>query len=111
MQIDFKKWKKKIEGYADLNRQIISAIGEVEVISAQKKGDKPYDEDYRKDFLMFCFLKYTKTLNSILVLLENNLNEDALILTRSNYEVLMHAKALVKDKDMINHFLHYKLGL
>lgn len=37
--------------------------------------------------------------------------EDALILTRSNYECFIHAKSIIKQNDMINHLVEYKLGL
>lgn len=60
---------------------------------------------------MFCLTKFTKTLKAILKLIENNLDEDALILTRSNYEIVLHAKALINNSEMINHFIQYKLGL
>ncbi|WP_332647141.1 DUF5677 domain-containing protein [Lysinibacillus sp. 54212] len=111
MEIHLEDFQQKLREYAKLNEQIIFLEGVAEVIAANLNGQQTHDDDYRKDYLMFCLTKFTKTLNSILVLLEKNLNEDALILTRSNYEVVIHAKALVNDREMIKHFIEYKLGL
>lgn len=109
--IDLKDYQQKLREYVNLNEQIISIEGEAEVIAANITGQRAHEDDYKKDYLMFCLTKFTKTLKSILILLDKDLNEDALILTRSNYEVVIHAKALVNDSEMIKHFIDYKLGL
>lgn len=101
----------KLLSYLNFNREIISQEGLVEVIEANSKKMIPTNENYKKDFLMFCLTKFTKTLSSIIILMNNNLNEDALILSRSNYEIMLHTKAVGRNEELINHFIQYKLGL
>lgn len=109
--MNLKSLEKKLTGFIDLNERIIDLEGDAEVIIANLLETPTLDYHYEKDFLMFCISKFTKTLKAIRLLLQNNLNEDALILTRSNYEVMIHAKALIKDRVLIKHFVEYKFGL
>ena len=105
------EFTQKMAAYLKINKEIISKEGLVEVIAHYYLKRRPTDREYKKDFLLFCITKFSKTLKAIMLLLENDLNEDALILTRSNYEIMLHTKALAKKNEVVNHFIQYKLGL
>lgn len=69
------------------------------------------DLDIEEDYVWFCFAKFTKTCLAIQKLIKSDLCEDALILTRSNYETLIHAKAIINFRGAIAHLVEFKLGL
>ncbi len=97
--------------YVDLNKVIIDQQA-IAVVPGKKVGRLPIsDLDIEEDYIFFCLTKFTKTMISIQNLIKNDLYEDALILTRSNYECLIHAKAIVENNNMITHLVEYKFGL
>nr|WP_285842629.1 DUF5677 domain-containing protein [Ureibacillus chungkukjangi] len=94
-----------------MNKQIIDQQA-IAVVPSRKIANLPIsDLDVEEDYIFFCFTKFTKTMLAIQKLIELELFEDALILTRSNYECFIHAKSVVKYNNMIDHLVEYKLGL
>lgn len=106
-----KMLKKLLEKFDRLNKLIVDQQA-IAVVPGKRQGNLPVsDLDIEEDYIFYCFTKFTKTLISIQKLIESALFEDALILTRSNYECFIHAKSIIKQNDMINHLVEYKLGL
>lgn len=102
---------KVFKKYLELNKKIIDEYA-IAVVPTKRLNNFPVNDlDIEEDFIFFCFTKFTKSLIAIQHLLLNELNEDALILTRSNFECLINAKSIVKNSEMINHLVEYKLGL
>lgn len=106
-----KMLKKLLVKFDRLNKLIVDQQSIV-VVPARRQANLPVsDLDIEEDYIFFCFAKFTKTLIAIQKLIEIELFEDALVLTRSNYECFIHAKSIIKKNDMINHLVEYKLGL
>lgn len=94
-----------------LNKKIIDDQA-IAVVPGKTAGDLPINDlDIEEDYVWFCFAKFTKTCLAIQKLIKSDLCEDALILTRSNYETLIHAKAVINSRGAIEHLVEFKLGL
>ncbi|HWP97154.1 MAG TPA: DUF5677 domain-containing protein [Syntrophomonadaceae bacterium] len=94
-----------------LNKKIIDEQS-IAVVPGKRAGDIPVnDSDVEEDYIWFCFAKFTKTCIAIQKLINSDLFEDALILTRSNYETFIHAKAVINSPGAIDHLVEFKLGL
>lgn len=94
-----------------LNKEIIDDQA-IAVVPGKTAGDLPVNDlDIEEDYVWFCFAKFTKTCLAIQKLIKSDLCEDALILTRSNYETLIHAKAVINSRGAIDHLVEFKLGL
>lgn len=105
------KLHQMFKKYIDLNKLIVDEQA-MAVVPAKRNDNIPVNDlDIEEDYIFFCFTKFTKSLLSIQHLVNLHLYEDALILTRSNYECLIHAKSVIKYGGMIDHLVEYKLGL
>lgn len=94
-----------------LNKEVIDKAS-VAVVPKKIAADISVDTwEIENDYIWFCFAKFTKTSMAIQKLIKAGLNEDALILTRSNFETLIHAKAVIVSHNAIDHFVEFKLGL
>jgi len=94
-----------------LNKGIIDKAS-IAVVPVKSAANEPVDTwDVENDYIWFCFAKFTKTSLAIQKLIKIGLHEDALILTRSNYETLIHAKSVIVSPGTIDHFIEFKLGL
>jgi hypothetical protein len=103
--------KSLLQKYVKLNKEIINTYA-IAVVPSKRTGKLPINDlDIEEDFIFFCFTKFTKTMLAIESLISKDLNEDALILTRSNYECFINAKSVIKTSGMIDHLVEYKLGL
>ncbi|WP_029098171.1 DUF5677 domain-containing protein [Brevibacillus thermoruber] len=108
---NMKKLKRMLKQYIELNKTIVD-VQALAVVPAKRAGKMPVNElDIEEDFIFFCFSKFTKTLLAIDKLIKTGYYEDALILTRSNYENFINSKAVVTNPEMIYHLVEYKLGL
>ncbi|ERI11706.1 hypothetical protein HMPREF0083_00226 [Aneurinibacillus aneurinilyticus ATCC 12856] len=97
--------------YIELNKQIVD-VQALAVVPAKRASNLPVNDlDIEEDFIFFCFSKFTKTILAIDKLIKSGFYEDALILTRSNYENFINSKAVVINPKMIDHLVEYKLGL
>ncbi|WP_221563171.1 DUF5677 domain-containing protein [Alkalihalobacillus sp. TS-13] len=111
MEKEIKKLQNLLTKYIELNKMIVDQQA-IAVVLSKKVGNIPVsDLDYEEDFIFFCFTKFTKSMIAIETLIESDLYEDALNLTRSNYECLINAKAVTKSDDMLDQLIDYKLGL
>lgn len=109
--MNMREMKRLFNKYLKLNKRIVDEQA-IAVVPGLSMANQPInDVDIEEDYIYFCFTKFTKTMIAIETLLKNELNEDALILVRSNYECLVHAKSIVKTAELIDHFTSYKLGL
>ncbi|MDQ0721957.1 hypothetical protein QF049_003218 [Paenibacillus sp. W4I10] len=66
--------------------------------------------DHINDFVYFCFSKSTKSLKSIILLIRNDLHEDAMSIVRTIYENYLYAKYCLQFPQSINNFVVYSLG-
>lgn len=108
---EIKKIKRLFDRYIDLNKRIVK-LQSIVVVPSKRIGGMPVNDiDIEEDFVYFCFAKFTKTMNSINVLIKEKLYEDALILLRSNFECFINAKAVVVSSECLDSFIEYKLGL
>lgn len=105
------KLEKLFKKYLELNKRIVDEYS-VAVVPAKRISGMPVsDLDVEEDFIYFCFTKFTKSMIAINELINKGLYEDALILSRSNYECFINAKAVIKTEGMIEHLVEYRLGL
>ncbi|MED0708837.1 DUF5677 domain-containing protein [Aneurinibacillus aneurinilyticus] len=103
--------KRMLKLYIELNKQIVD-VQALAVVPAKRASNLPVNDlDIEEDFIFFCFSKFTKTILAIDKLIKSGFYEDALILTRSNYENFINSKAVVINPKMIDHLVEYKLGL
>ncbi len=94
-----------------LNKAIIDQASKA-VVPVKSAAAEPVEMfEVENDYVWFCFTKFTKTSIAIQKIIKMSLYEDALILTRSNYESLIHAKAVMVSPGAIDHLVEYKLGL
>ena len=94
-----------------LNKTVIDKASRA-VVPAKVELCEPAEIfEVENDYVWFCFTKFTKTSITIQKIIKMSLYEDALILTRSNYETLIHAKSVIVSPRVIDHLVEFKLGL
>jgi hypothetical protein len=97
--------EKLFKKYLKLNKRIVDEYS-VAVVPAKRMAQIPVNDlDVEEDFIYFCFTKFTKSMIAINELMSKELYEDALILTRSNYECFINAKSVIKTEGMIEHLV------
>jgi hypothetical protein len=94
-----------------LNKEIVDREAVAIVLAKDAAGIRVDQYDIVIDFVFFCFTKVTKTVLAIRQLNKSKFYEDSLILTRSNFEAFICAKAVLRDNELIDNFVEYKLGM
>lgn len=111
IDIDILMLRGMFYSYQKLNKTIID-MQSIAVVPGKRAGGMPVNElDVEEDYVWFCFAKFSKTCIAVQKLINSDLCEDALILTRSNYETLIHAKAVINSPGTIDYLVKFKLGL
>lgn len=63
------------------------------------------------DFVYFCVAKSCKSLKAIILLIENELPEDAIIILRSLYENYLSMAYVIQNPASVEHFIYKRIGL
>ncbi len=108
---DIKELKILYSEFLKLSKQIIDKQSLAFIPLQIDGGLEPSHDDIANDYIYFCFAKFTKTSLAIEKLFNAGFYEDALILTRSNYESYIYAKAVTTDPDLIYQLVDFRLGL
>jgi hypothetical protein len=108
---DIKELKILYSKFLKLCKQIIDKQSSAFIPLCIDSGLEPSHDYIANDYIYFCFTKFTKTSLAIEKLCNAGFYEDALILTRSNYESYIYAKAVANDPDLIYQLVDFRLGL
>ncbi|HWZ15855.1 MAG TPA: tetratricopeptide repeat protein [Mucilaginibacter sp.] len=82
-------------------QEVIDEYGETRYLKSNNQKDIPFD------YIFFCFTKFTKTINAILILIDKGLPEDAMALLYSVYRNYLTINFVVKNPDLVQLFILY----
>lgn len=102
----YRRIVRKNKALADLHVDLIDAYAFAEAIM--------YDSNQRgfvlNDYLHFCYAKSARSLQAVVVLINENFREDAFVLLRTVYENYLHFWYVLRNPSSLDSFVTAKIG-